>query len=59
MAFMSNGDGIRFGKEGVIEEVFSQRYGFNVIPDKLIKEVKNCPFCWDFQGKYIFVVENE
>jgi hypothetical protein len=59
MAFMSIGDRIKFGKDGIIEEVFSPRYGFNGISGKLIKEVKNCPFFWDLQGQYVFLVENE
>jgi hypothetical protein len=38
--------------------MFSLRYGFNYISDILVKEVKECPYSWDFQGKHVYLSEN-
>jgi hypothetical protein len=59
IAFMSNGDRIRFGENNITEEVFSPRYGFNEMPENVLKVLKNCPYDWDFQGKYVHLIENE
>jgi hypothetical protein len=39
--------------------VFSPRYGFNYIPEELMREVKECPYFWDFYGNHVYLIENE
>jgi hypothetical protein len=59
MAFMSNGDRIKFGENNIIEEAFSPRYGFNEMPENVLKLLKDCPYSWYFEGKYVHLIDNE
>jgi hypothetical protein len=53
MVFMSNGDRIKYGKNGIIEEAFSPRYGYELIPKEMIKEIKEYQYFWDFYGSHV------
>jgi hypothetical protein len=56
---MSNGDRVKFGKDDEIEEMFSSRYGFNKMPEKVLRVVKDYPFWLVYYGKNVHLTENE
>jgi hypothetical protein len=57
-AYMSNGDRIKYDKDQNIEEVFSPRYGYDYIPEKILNEIKECHYSWDFYGRHVYLSDN-
>jgi hypothetical protein len=57
-AFMLNGDRIKYDKDQNIEEFFSSRYGYDYVPEKVLKEIKECNYSWDFYGRYFYLSDN-
>jgi hypothetical protein len=55
---MLNADRIKYDKDLNIEEVFSPRYGYDFVPEKILNEIRKCHYSWDFYGKYVHLSDN-
>jgi hypothetical protein len=52
IAIHDNGNQIKYDYNNEVEWVFSPRYGWNEMPEKVIAELSKYKISWNFYGKY-------